>query len=453
MNKRKILVIDDEPDILKAIACRLEATNEFIVGRATDGYDAAFMTMEDDYDCLFIDIMMPGFNGLEVCRKLKSHPHTAAVPIVIMSAACDEETVTEAIKVGASDYLRKPFLLNVLVDKARKWSGYSARRKAMGSSDADLLPPKAGSEMNLPRLGNNSRAKIRERLTRRLFLGRAELITRRLGEVVNVGADQPLDIDLLACDIMTAAELFMLANSAFIGARSEVSGFSEAINRLGTDSVGEKISRLAGQQLKVREITQGYILNYFWGHSLSTACIAETLGRYTNYSNSEELFTAGLFHDVGKLFFATYYPEIYVHVANTESPQHMDITERERDVFGIDHREVGNLILKTWRLPEAVQKACLHHNQEEAFEGTRVRAMLRIISVANEISNVVISEKGPSHSVRKSVDGLRDVRDQMALPIGTIMESVTRRIARVATILQLPSPIKRTTSDILDIVC
>jgi ATP-dependent Clp protease ATP-binding subunit ClpC len=118
---KKILVVDDELGVSRVIRNRLLSTGKYAVDCALNGYEASSRMLESRYDCIFLDIMLPGIDGIEICRNLRRHPETSSIPIIITTGLADEATVKEAIKAGASDYIIKPFNNRIILEKANKW--------------------------------------------------------------------------------------------------------------------------------------------------------------------------------------------------------------------------------------------------------------------------------------------------------------------------------------------
>lgn len=118
---KKILVVDDELGVSRVIRNRLLSTGEYAVDCVLNGYEAASRMLESRYDCIFLDIMLPGIDGIEICRNLRRHPETSSIPVIITTGLADEATVKEAIKAGASDYIIKPFNNRMILEKANKW--------------------------------------------------------------------------------------------------------------------------------------------------------------------------------------------------------------------------------------------------------------------------------------------------------------------------------------------
>ncbi|WP_157762050.1 response regulator transcription factor [Nocardia yamanashiensis] len=107
---RRILVVEDEPTIAESIAARLRAEG-FTVDLAHDGPAGVAAFEQVDPDLVVLDVMLPGFDGLEVCRRIQSR---RPVPVLMLTARTDETDVLVGLGVGADDYLTKPFSLRVL---------------------------------------------------------------------------------------------------------------------------------------------------------------------------------------------------------------------------------------------------------------------------------------------------------------------------------------------------
>ena len=111
MKPRRILVVDDDPTIADSVAARLRAEG-FEVGTAPDGPAAVASFRRDDPDLVVLDVMLPGFDGLEVCRRIQAE---RPVPVLMLTARTDETDLLVGLGVGADDYLTKPFSMRELV--------------------------------------------------------------------------------------------------------------------------------------------------------------------------------------------------------------------------------------------------------------------------------------------------------------------------------------------------
>lgn len=114
-----ILVIDDDDIMLKAIKNILNKDG-FNVLTAADGKEAFELLNEKQFDIVITDLMLPHANGLEVVSKLRHEQTNRTVGIIVVSSVGNEETITEAFRLGADDYLKKPIMAGELLMRIRK---------------------------------------------------------------------------------------------------------------------------------------------------------------------------------------------------------------------------------------------------------------------------------------------------------------------------------------------
>jgi DNA-binding response OmpR family regulator len=110
---RKILIVDDEPMLLKGLTFTLDQDG-FDVDTAADGKEALEKALKKNYDLIILDLMLPEIDGLEVCKKIREK---SMVPIIMLTAKGDDSSKVLGLEYGADDYLTKPF--NMLELKAR----------------------------------------------------------------------------------------------------------------------------------------------------------------------------------------------------------------------------------------------------------------------------------------------------------------------------------------------
>ncbi len=116
---KRILVVDDEIGALTLIGIMLERGG-FEVVKAKDAEQALVVLDHDTPDLIILDVMMPGMDGIELCRVLRQRQDTVQTPVLILSARGDAKSVMSGMDAGASDYLPKPILHHDLVAKVRR---------------------------------------------------------------------------------------------------------------------------------------------------------------------------------------------------------------------------------------------------------------------------------------------------------------------------------------------
>ena len=117
-NQEKILVVDDEPDIVELVAYNLQKEG-FIVSSASDGEAALAKIREEKFDFIVLDLMLPGMPGMEICRVLRNDPKTRNLPVIMLTAKGEEVDKILGLEVGADDYLTKPFSPRELLARIR----------------------------------------------------------------------------------------------------------------------------------------------------------------------------------------------------------------------------------------------------------------------------------------------------------------------------------------------
>ncbi len=113
---RRILVVDDEPHILRLVSYAL-AANGFEVLEAADGLSAISTALSELPDLILMDVSMPALNGYEACERLQADPRTADIPVVMLSAKSQEAEQEAGFQRGAVGYITKPFAPKDLVRK------------------------------------------------------------------------------------------------------------------------------------------------------------------------------------------------------------------------------------------------------------------------------------------------------------------------------------------------
>ena len=134
MSKKTIFIVEDEEDILDLLKYNLTREG-YVVAGATDGAEAVKAIQRKIPDLILLDLMLPGLDGLEVCRMLKKDQRTEAIPIIMVTAKGTETDVVTGLEMGAQDYIAKPFSMKVLIARVRT----ILRRKQERPSERDAV--------------------------------------------------------------------------------------------------------------------------------------------------------------------------------------------------------------------------------------------------------------------------------------------------------------------------
>jgi two-component system alkaline phosphatase synthesis response regulator PhoP len=135
MSGEKILVVDDEENIRELVKYNL-AREGYQVDTANSGEEALKQIHSTLPDLIVLDLMLPGMDGLDVCRQLKSDGRTAHIPIVMLTVKGDESDIVIGLELGADDYIIKPFSPKVLLARLR---AVLRRREKEPVQESDII--------------------------------------------------------------------------------------------------------------------------------------------------------------------------------------------------------------------------------------------------------------------------------------------------------------------------
>jgi len=187
----------------------------------------------------------------------------------------------------------------------------------------------------------------------------------RITELVNDPKSSARDLArVITDDQVLAARLLKLVNSSFYGFPQRISTITGAIVLLGFDAIRNlllttSVFDLFANRRKTSLIRQ----EQFWDHSLGCAVGAKVIGNFLRHDKIEELFVAGLLHDIGKIVEMQYLPDEFARVMAATNQQNILMLTAEERVLGYDHAEIGQLLADKWNLPIKLEQVIAHHHQ------------------------------------------------------------------------------------------
>ncbi len=193
---------------------------------------------------------------------------------------------------------------------------------------------------------------------------------------------------IISPDISLATKILKIANSPFYGMAREISSIQHAVTVLGFKEIRNLvISTVAFESFKNLEQNGKFDISKFWQHSFYCALAAKIIAIDLK-NGSNELFVAGLVHDIGKLAMYVTFPSEFVMQQEIMGPMKIKYTafEAEKDVFGMTHDEVGMRLLKKWMFPESLLTAIGYHHRP--LEAGKESLFPIIVHVADILTHV-----------------------------------------------------------------
>ncbi len=215
----RVLAVDDNPEVLEALASALGSLG-YDVWQATDGAAALKIAREEPPDVVLLDVVMPGMDGYEVCRRLKNHMETQLIPVVFLTGQGSREARLEGLEAGATDFLNKPCDLTELEVRVRNLVEFRRLTEELESAEQMVFSIARAVEARDESTGDHCErlAALSLRLGKRLGLDGPELTAlRRGGYLHDIGKLGIPDAVLLKPGRLTADEWKIMRRHVEIG--------------------------------------------------------------------------------------------------------------------------------------------------------------------------------------------------------------------------------------------
>ncbi len=237
-------------------------------------------------------------------------------------------------------------------------------------------------------------------------------IYSKLSKVISDGGSSAKDVgEIVAEDQALAGKMLRIVNSAFYGFPKKISSVSQSITIIGFNALKNMVLSTSVIDLLKNGEGNGCNMTEFWKHSLRCAVGARSIGKAIRYPNVEELFVAGLLHDIGKFVAHQYFAEEFRTALKFGQEKHIPLHKAENTLLGYDHSIIGHYLLKQWKLaPMILNVVRLHHtpktNSDHVME-------VSIIHIANTLARAISLIKNEDEAVYRASD---EAWQQLNLP-------------------------------------
>jgi HD-like signal output (HDOD) protein len=339
---KHLLFVDDELMVLEGLRRALHGMRgEWTMAFVNNPSVALEMLDREPFDAIISDMRMPQMDGAELLEQVKER-HGDVVRF-ILSGQSKKETVLRSLA-PAHQFLSKPCDIHEL--KRRLSQAFLTRDLLQNPSLASVVS-RLRSIPSLPTLYTELTVALRSEDTS----------LRQIEQIISK-------------DISMAAKILQLANSAFIGAHSQVSSLREALSLIGAETVRSlTLSIYVFSQFDRHSSASAY-LPLLWEHSVAVAALAQRIAVEETGSKQlgEECFTAGLLHDVGKIVLISELPAEYLRVIKQMDTNTRSVRASEMEFVGCLHEQVGAYLMSVWGLPASIIEAVqFHHAPSEAL--------------------------------------------------------------------------------------
>ena len=384
MMKRRILFVDDEPNIQRSLRRILwkmrDAWEMSFVGSGRETLDLLAST---DMDIIVCDLHMQDMDGIELVTLVKNtYPSMVRI---IFSADAHLETSLQTVRL-AHQYIAKPVNPDRLVSIIERacmvknlLHDESLRRHITSLETLPVLPE--------------------------LYTRIVDSLSDPDSSLANVGA-------IIAKDISMTAKILQIANSAFFGLARQVTKPAEAVVYLGLDIIRALVLTIGIFKQFEDTVVSSTILQDLYDHSMETGSLAREIALMENLPRiqADNAFTAGLLHDLGKLVMVCDNPDEYTKLLKTSIDQgSFAVQDQEELIFHGGHGSIGGYLIGVWGLPVSIVEAVSFHHSPSDCPPMGFDA-LGAVHVANALLHHIRQQGG---SVKTEVAGLDDAYLEM----------------------------------------
>jgi HD-like signal output (HDOD) protein/CheY-like chemotaxis protein len=368
--KRRILFVDDEPQILEGLRHRLHRQcKQWDMLFASSGIVALEVLTREPIDVIVTDMRMPHMDGATLLKKVQeSYP---SVVRIVLSGHAELETALRAVPV-AHQFLSKPCDPGVIENVVER----ACRLQSLVTEE--VVKQVVGKIEKLPSLP-------------RVY---AQLVSALSNESTSTN-----DVaKILKQDMAICAKTLQVVNSAFFRLPRPIGKIEEAVQYLGLTTV--KHITLAVEVFNLgsgrSQHPDGFSIDALQRHSLLVGEVAA--GLFLDKHEKEDAFVVGLLHDIGRLLIGVELSEQQAAIVREMQATNCTMTAAEEKVLRVTHAEIGGYLLGLWGLPYTIIEAVANHHDPSRVDSGKFD-MLAAVHVANALVHEVSSGQAKSETV------------------------------------------------------
>jgi HD-like signal output (HDOD) protein len=383
MAKKKIVFVDDEPNILDGLRRMLRSLRaDYDMYFAAGGREALELMAKDRFDVVISDMRMPGMDGAQLLETIqKDYPHAIRI---MLTGQADENSILRTVGV-VHQFLAKPCdpekLKTILIQA-------SALQDILSDGRMKDLISQIGTLPSLPTV----------------YVKLQKAIAAADVNIADV-------VGIIEQDIAMSAKIMQLVNSSFFGIYKKVESPGRAVALLGLDTIKNLVLGVEiFSQVKIpKEI---FHIDILWSHSLTVGRVAKAIAGHETEDKDiiNNAFLAGILHDIGKLVLVSQLPEQYRQVIDLAREQKLRLSEAEQVVFGARQSAVGAYLIGLWGFVSPIVEAIGFHHTLDKYPVNIFTPALAV-----HIANVLYYRNRPDEIVGRSQELHLPVIERLAL--------------------------------------
>lgn len=235
--------------------------------------------------------------------------------------------------------------------------------------------------------------------------------------------------ELIETDQAIAVKVLKLANSAFYGLSGKVTSIQHAAVILGYKTLGELITIAGFSGLMGKKLPgYGYNTDELWKHSLAVALGSKIIAEKIQPEATNEMLTAGLIHDIGKIILDPYVFEKRKDFETLLENENLTFLEAEKQILGFDHADIASEVCKNWKLPDLLTAAIKYHHYPSLSNGNEIAFILHLADYISVLCGAGYDTDDILYILEEETENSLKIGQK---EIGTIMSSVMEAMVKV----------------------
>jgi HD-like signal output (HDOD) protein/CheY-like chemotaxis protein len=404
--KKKILFVDDEPNVLSSLrrSLRREGWDLLFAKSGDEGLE--YLT-NNEVDLIVSDMRMPEIDGIDFLKQAQAHyPH---ITRLVMTGYANREAVRTAFtEVEIHEMIPKPWeveqLRQIIRDALKQAEMHESMSPGLHKIINELRP--------LPSLPQSYKS-----------------IVAAIDQKRDLDAQQIAAILLQSPPL--AARIMQIANSSFFGQRRRVDSAAKAVVVLGIDII-KSLALLTSLEREIpHPVCDGLSAESVWQHSATSSAIAYHLAQIyaMDATLRDAAVTACALHDVGKLVLANHLPAVYAEIIALARCQSLSIAAAENQILNTDHARLGGCIIRWWNMPQRIVEAIsCHHTPESATHAPELVHLVHLANVLSHHADPTVEKHSGRPALSEATQRFFDLGEPQALDqlIGEVARSRLR---------------------------
>jgi putative nucleotidyltransferase with HDIG domain len=208
--------------------------------------------------------------------------------------------------------------------------------------------------------------------------------------------------EVIRFDQAITANVLKLCNAAYFGLPRKVASLDEALVVIGQETLKNLIVTSSSVPYYRGQAGDGYFLQEgeLWRHSVATAIMARLLVQRFPGVDPGTAFTAGLLHDIGKRFLSSFVAEEFNKIVLLVNREHCCFYEAEKRLLGVDHAQLGGMVLEKWTFPPEMIRAIKSHHEEDALQQDPLTALISLSNALVISAGIGVGAEGLATKLR-----------------------------------------------------